>query len=98
MLSQTFSSEFSEVRFCDDGLNALDEYKKFMPEWVFMDIKMKKMDGLEAAKQIILNYPMAKIIMVTNYDSNSFRKEAKKSGVIDYILKDELYKIFDIIK
>jgi CheY-like chemotaxis protein len=97
MMRKAFESEFSEISLCNDGIDALDEYERFKPEWVFMDIKMKKMDGLKAAKKILSNYPEAKIIIVTSYDSNALRKEAKNAGVVDFIVKDELDKIFKII-
>jgi CheY-like chemotaxis protein len=98
MLRKTFESEFSEIRLCDDGINAIEEYEKFVPDWVFMDIKMKKLDGLKAAKQIKVKNPLAKIIILTSYDSSVFKLEARNAGVVDYILKDELDKIFDILK
>jgi CheY-like chemotaxis protein len=97
MMKETFASEFSEIRTCLDGSEALEEYKKFKPEWIFMDIKMKEMDGFTAAKQIKSAFPAARIIIVTSYDSNALRDEARKAGVVDYVLKDELDKIFEII-
>jgi len=98
MLRKIFASVFSEIRLCDDGINAVKEYEKFIPDWVFMDIKMKKLDGLKAARQIKVNNPLAKIIVITSFDSNVFRDEALNAGVVDYILKDELDKIFEILK
>lgn len=98
MLKQVFSHQFSEISLCSDGIDALSEYEQFKPQWIFMDIKMKKMDGLMAAKQILTKYPMAKIIILTSYDSNSLRREAINTGVIDYVIKDDIDRIFRIIE
>ena len=47
-----------EIRECSDGSEAFAAYREFRPDWVlmdikvFMDIKMKDLEGLAAAKQI----------------------------------------------
>src|SRR5207248_8510837 len=51
---------------CRDGSEALSAYAEHRPDWVLMDIKMEKLDGLSATRQIKAAYPDAKIMMVTN--------------------------------
>ena len=37
---------------CRDGSEALSAYAEHRPDWVLMDIKMEKLDGLSATRQI----------------------------------------------
>ena len=97
LIKDLFAQVFKNIYECDDGSEALKSYTINQPDWVFMDIKMKEMDGITAAKEIISNFPDAKILMVTDFDDDDFRKAASKSGAIDYVLKENLEVIFDII-
>ncbi|GBC73153.1 Chemotaxis protein CheY [archaeon HR04] len=70
-----------------DGLMAIEQYKKFKPDLVTMDVNMPKMDGVQALKQIIKINPMAKIIMVTAVEQRYIVQEAIRNGAKDYIVK-----------
>ena len=82
---------------CEDGEEAVVLYNKYHPDWVLMDIQLKKMDGLTATKLIRISDPAAKIIIVTQYDDPEYRKIAEDAGVIAYVLKDVLYDFIQII-
>lgn len=92
--STTDAMEFYE---CDDGCNALEEYEKIHPDWVLMDIAMKKMNGLDASALIKNKFHDAKIMIVTDYDDAQFREKAKLCGINNYILKESLFLINEII-
>lgn len=98
LLKELFGSMFTEIIECEDGSKALGAYKKNKPDWVFMDIKMKEMNGISATREITENFPEAKILIVTDFDDKEFRKEAINSGATEYVLKENLEKIFNIIK
>ncbi len=53
---------------CEDGDEALAAYAAHRPDWVLMDIEMKRMDGIAATQQILTADPAAKVIIVTHYD------------------------------
>lgn len=97
MMKSLFKPEFSEIRECEDGADVLDEYSYFRSDWVFMDIEMKKLDGISASKKLMNSFPEAKIIIVTNYNIKEYRKDAKSAGVKDYVLKENIIDIFKII-
>jgi len=42
---------------CVDGAQALATYKRYWPDWVLIDIKMKEMDGLAATRLIKAAFP-----------------------------------------
>lgn len=97
LIKELFAPVFKNIYECDDGSKALKSYTANQPEWVFMDIKMKEMDGITATKEIISNFPDAKILMVTDFDDEEFRKAASENGATDYVLKEDLEDIFDIL-
>jgi DNA-binding NarL/FixJ family response regulator len=83
---------------CDNGEDAVQLSKKHHLDWILMDIQLKNMDGLTATK-LIRNFDLAaKIIIVTQYDDAEYRKITKDIGVIDYVLKDNLYDLIEIIQ
>lgn len=90
-------TEDDEFRECEDGAEALAAYTEFQPDWVLMDWDMKKVDGLIATKNIIAEFPDAKIVMVTNYDEPDLRQAAKEAGAIGYIRKENILEIKEIL-
>jgi len=89
-LKSYFTNSETEIVECQNGLEACEIYFSVNPDYVFMDIKMPILDGIEATRKIISAFPSAKIIIVTEYDDKHLREEAKKAGVHDYVLKDNL--------
>ena len=91
-------SDIDEIIECDDGKEAIPLYEMNKPDWVLMDINIKTVDGLTATKDIISRHADAKIIMVTMYDEPEYRRLAEEMGACDYVLKDDLAKLPEIIK
>ena len=98
MIKSLFSDSFYQIFECEDGSEALGAYKLYKPDWVLMDIVMKKMDGLTATKQILNSFPDAKVIIVTDYDDEKLREKAKSAGAYDYVLKQDLTVLEKIFK
>ncbi len=82
---------------CVDGEDALSAYSRFQPDWVLMDIRMERVDGLTATRDIRDAFPEAKIVIVTNYDDAKFREKAKESGASYYVAKESLMEIRAIL-
>src|SRR5580658_6574886 len=74
----------SQVSECEDGADALAAYRDCLPDVVLMDIRMPKMDGLAATRQIRGNYPEGRIIMVTDYDDEELRLVSAEAGACGY--------------
>ena len=82
---------------CADGAQALACYTMHRPDWVLMDIKMNELDGLAATRQIKAAFPDARIVMLTSYDEQSLRDEARLAGACGYVLKENLLEIVKLI-
>ena len=90
-------AEFDEIHECGDGADALGCYRKHLPDWVLMDWKMKRMDGITATRQIISFDPQARILLVTNFDDDNLRRAAHEAGACGYIVKENLRDISKIL-
>lgn len=88
---------FDEIYECEDGIDAVDSYREHLPDWVLMDWKMKRMDGITATRQIIAEYPQARILILTNFDDDNLRRAAIDAGAWRYVLKENLTEILEIL-
>lgn len=89
--------EADEKFECSDGSEAIRAFAKHRPDWVLMDIDMKELDGLSAARQIKADWPAARIIFVTAHDKQRFRDAASQLKADGYVVKDRLDEINEII-
>jgi len=83
---------------CENGSQALDIYRENQPDWVIMDIKMPITDGISATRQIKAAFPAARIIIVTDYDDLRLRSAALSAGACEYVTKDELIRLREILQ
>lgn len=79
--------EIQKIHEANDGISAIDMYKKNEPDLVLMDIDMPNMNGIEATKEIMNLDPKAKIIIVTNVDQSDTRDKAEDAGAWGFINK-----------
>jgi CheY-like chemotaxis protein len=85
MIKRFVRGQVDEFVDCDDGDQALDSYRQHSPDVVLMDIKMKRVDGLEATKQLKKAFPDARVVIISQWDSPAMRKQARQSGANAYI-------------
>jgi len=76
-----------EVSFATNGREAIEYIRKNPADLVILDIKMPRMDGIEALRQIKEAKPDQKVIIATGYKSVETASEAVKHGACDYIVK-----------
>lgn len=71
-----------------DGAEAVELAGKHRPDVVLMDLKMPRMDGVEATREITTANPETKVLLLTTFDADSHVIQALKAGASGYILKD----------
>ena len=71
-----------------NGEEAVAQAAELEPDVIFMDIRMPKMNGLEATRQIREARPDTKVILFTVEESRVGIAEAIQAGVSGYLLKD----------
>jgi len=94
---KSVAQQTDTVLECDDGETALSNCVDFKPDWILMDIRMKGMNGITAAKRIKENIPDINIAFVTGYDNYSYRQEAKSLSIEHYFIKTNLLDIRKVL-
>ncbi len=69
-----------------DGVEALELAKKNKPDLVIMDVKMPRLDGIQAAK-MIAHDNLAPVVLLTAFGDEDMIEKAKKSMVFGYVMK-----------
>ena len=75
------------IREAANGTEALALVEESLPELVLMDIRMPKMDGLEATRRIKAKWPQVKIIVLSVYTEHT--AEALAAGADAFVCKCE---------
>lgn len=71
------------------GKEAVALYKQHRPDLLLMDIRMSEMTGLEAAEEILSDFPEAKILFLTTFSDDEYILKALEIGAKGYILKQD---------
>jgi DNA-binding NarL/FixJ family response regulator len=71
-----------------DGLAAISEAMRSKPDVVLMDIRMPRLDGIEAARRILALSPdPARVVMLTTFDLDEYVFDAMSAGASGFLLK-----------
>ena len=97
MIKRLIKSVLAEVWECSDGSQALEAYTNHHPDWVLMDIEMKDVDGITATREIVTAFPDARIVIVSNYESDELREAAAAAGATNYVGKENLIELRRIL-
>ncbi|MCK4620378.1 MAG: response regulator transcription factor [Desulfobacterales bacterium] len=98
--SATFRKTFKEA-LCErfpfmlieealDATEALQKIKAFLPDLIFMDIRLPDESGLELTRRIKASHPEIVIIILTAYDLREYREAAYDGGADAFIPKSSL--------
>ncbi|MFC0039208.1 response regulator transcription factor [Actinomadura rayongensis] len=72
----------------DDGAEVLDAVRRLRPDVVLMDVRMPRLDGIEATRRILAAVPdPPKIIVVTTFENDEYVYDALKAGADGFLLK-----------
>src|ERR1700730_2747504 len=71
-----------------DGADAAKQAAKVKPDVVLMDLKMPRVDGIEATRMITESDPAIKVLVLTTFETDSQVIQALKAGACGYVLKD----------
>jgi DNA-binding NarL/FixJ family response regulator len=82
--------EFQVVGSVGDGAALLVVAGELKPDVIVLDITMPKLHGFEAARQLRLSMPDAKLVFLTVHDDADFARAAFAAGAIGYAVKSRI--------
>ena len=78
------------VAEASNGRQALEGYRKHLPDITLLDLRMPLMSGVEAALAIRKEFPGARLIALTSYGGDEDIRRALAAGVQAYLTKEVL--------
>ena len=92
MVGETLGMFFEHLNFknivlLDRGEKALEEIDRQFFDYIFMDLMMPGIGGLETLKRIHKNYQLTNVIIMTGYPTMETVIEAMRSGASDFLVK-----------
>ena len=97
-IKRVIREQVDEFVECSDGSDALAQYREHHPDIVLMDIKMNRVDGLIATREIKKSFSDARVVVVSQWDTPALREAAKESGAESYICKRNLLPLRHLLK
>jgi DNA-binding NarL/FixJ family response regulator len=76
------------VGSAEDGAEAVEMVADKGPDLILMDLKMPIMNGVEATRQIKMEHPEVKVLVLTTYADDEWVFDAIQAGASGYLLKD----------
>jgi DNA-binding NarL/FixJ family response regulator len=71
-----------------DGLEAIALARRLQPDVVLMDIRMPRLDGLEATRRLLKGPTRTRVVMLTTFDLDEYVFDALTAGASGFLLKD----------
>jgi DNA-binding NarL/FixJ family response regulator len=80
--------DLTVVGECDDGDQVLDAVARCQPDVVVMDVRMRRMDGAEATRQLAELPAAPPVLVLTTFDDDETVAAALRAGAAGFVLKD----------
>jgi len=83
----------------DNGTDALEAYRRLLPDVVVMDLRMQGVSGIDATRQLKEQFNDARILIYSNYAKGEEIYKAMRAGAIGFVLKDmPMQKLLEAIR
>lgn len=77
----------SDITIGVDGQDGLDKFKEQKYDLILTDLNMPVMNGIDMIRNIRLVDEHIPIVVISAHNEKSFKEDAKKYNIVDYILK-----------
>jgi len=84
----SYEPDMEAVAEAGDGLEAIEMYRLHKPDVTLMDLRMPRLGGVEAIAAIRREYPKARIVLLSTFESDEEIFQGLRAGARAYLLKD----------
>lgn len=84
-------TDFQIVGEASDGAEALEKAQELQPDLILMDLRLPKLNGMEATKRLRTLVPDAKILFISQESSSDVVRESLRSGAAGYVHKPHVH-------
>ena len=70
-----------------DGRDAVERSRRFVPDVVLMDVRMPRLDGISATREILAASPSTKVLVLTTFEEDEYIFGALSAGASGFLLK-----------
>jgi DNA-binding NarL/FixJ family response regulator len=81
-----------------DGLEAIQKARQLRPDLVIMDLSMPRMAGMQAACEILKEFPTVPILLLTLHFTGQLAEEAREAGIRATVSKTDMRHLEDLIQ
>jgi len=92
MLLDFFEDKIDTIFTASDGQDCLNQLKTRVCDFIFMDINMPKLNGIDTTRQVSMLYRNIIIVAVSFHSEMKFVVQMIEAGARSYIIKDEISK------
>jgi DNA-binding NarL/FixJ family response regulator len=83
----------------EDGAQAIELARRRRPDVILMDVRMPRLDGVEATRRLVEAGSAARVLILTTFDLDEYVYEALRAGASGFLLKDvEPSQLVDAIR
>ena len=76
------------IATAENGTEAIEKFRAHRPDVALLDLRMPGIDGVEAARRILGEFPGARVLILTTFESEEDIHRALQAGVSGYLLKE----------
>jgi DNA-binding NarL/FixJ family response regulator len=71
----------------DDGMTAMSATRRLRPDVVLMDVRMPKVDGIQATERIVAAPDAPRVVVITTFENDDYVYDALRVGASGFLLK-----------
>ena len=84
----SFQSDIKIVGEAEDGERAIEIARQTKPDVILLDMRMPKINGLDAIPKLLQVSPNSRILVLTSFAESDLVYQSIKAGALGYLLKD----------
>ena len=82
------AGEIEIVAMESDGEQAVNQTILYRPDVAVIDISMPTLNGIQVTKQIRVQSPETRVLIISGYDSREYIERSLEAGALGYVLKE----------